>query len=387
LDYPPETILERIYINIRDLEEHWIFPAVRSKGGIVQMHPADVDGDGDKDIMAAFSVTTEMNPALTPTSRNRQDKLVWFENRDGVFSEQKIISTKPNGLYDTQAGDLDGDGRPDAISVEFSSSRIAMFPNLGQGNWGEAQIVMQAAGSAVTDCGQCIGKGPNAAYVADLNGDGKNDMLFATYPYGGHGGSAVISGSQVGWIENLGGGNWGSPQLINITSGGSINSVSATDVDADGDMDVLVTSSTQGQMLAWFENNGDGTFKELDVISEDAQHSGWVVLADMDGDGDADVLSLHESPDMGHKVEGEAIVWFENLATADNGRPDIAFDKQHKLLICGEEHTEKEALALPAEACPEPTEAPDEDTAMMDSRTLASRLALVVPTVVWFSMS
>jgi len=148
---------------------------------------------------------------------------------------------------------------------------------------------------------------------------------------------------------------------------------------------VLVTKNTR-ERISWFENLGNGTFLDLSVISEDVDHSGWVLAADMDGDGDLDVLSMHDSPDMSHKVEGEAIVWLENLATADNKKPNVAFDKQHNVLVCGEEMVEKEALALPVEACPEPTEAPEEDLAMMDSRTLASRLALVVPTVLWFSM-
>ena len=54
--------------------------------------------------------------------------------------------------------------------------------------------------------------------------------------------------------------------------------------------------------MAWFENNGDGTFQPIQNISSVVDHSGFVITADMDNDGDQDVVVLGESPDLGHQV-------------------------------------------------------------------------------------
>lgn len=355
--------------------------------GVGTLHPADVDLDGDIDIVASWSIPHSDSGSMSPNRRAAKDEVVWFENVDGVFSDKKVISKDPTGIYDSEAGDLDGDGLVDAISVEYNSAKLAWARNLGGGAWDtDMKIVMHGSYGPDT-----IGQGLSSAFVADLNGDGRLDIVWSAY--GTPNRPEEFCGplepgsrcTELGWVENLGGGEFGPPQIITYKAKG-INSVSAADVDADGDMDVLVTK-TAGEMLAWFENTGKGTFLELKVISEDVRHSGWVVAADMDGDGDPDVLSLTESPDMSHMVEGENIVWFENLATAENPSPAVGFDQQHKLLTCGGEETVKEKLAEPT--CPEPTEAPDEDLAMdaMADSLAAGRIAWVVPTVLWLTMS
>ena len=62
----------------------------------------------------------------------------------------------------------------------------------------------------------------------------------------------------------------------------------AADVDGDGDMDVLCASSTN-DMIAWYENNGSETFTRR-TISTAADAAFSVFAADVDGDGDMDVL-------------------------------------------------------------------------------------------------
>ena len=80
-------------------------------------------------------------------------------------------------------------------------------------------------------------------------------------------------------------------------------SVYAADLDGDGDQDVL-SASRFDDKIAWYENEGGGQFGPQQVIMRAADGPESVHAADLDGDGDPDVLSA--SRDNGK------IVWHEN---------------------------------------------------------------------------
>ena len=94
-------------------------------------------------------------------------------------------------------------------------------------------------------------------------------------------------------------------RVISTTAHGA-NSVFAIDVDGDGDIDVLSASQT-GDKIAWYESDGGSprTFTER-VISSTADGATSVFATDVDGDGDTDVLSASFG-------DGK-IVWYENTA-------------------------------------------------------------------------
>ncbi|HNS20980.1 MAG TPA: FG-GAP-like repeat-containing protein [Sedimentisphaerales bacterium] len=80
-------------------------------------------------------------------------------------------------------------------------------------------------------------------------------------------------------------------------------SVYAADLDGDGDLDVL-SASSEDDKIAWYANDGSGRFGDQQVISTDAWVARCVYAADLDGDGDLDVLSASENDDK--------IAWYEN---------------------------------------------------------------------------
>jgi hypothetical protein len=95
------------------------------------------------------------------------------------------------------------------------------------------------------------------------------------------------------------------PQQVIPTSSGSALSVYAADLDGDGDPDVL-SASYSGNYLAWYENvDGLGEFGPQQVIPTWAPGAYSVFAADLDGDGDLDVLSASSRDDK--------IAWYENL--------------------------------------------------------------------------
>jgi hypothetical protein len=88
------------------------------------------------------------------------------------------------------------------------------------------------------------------------------------------------------------------------TSANGARSVYATDLDGDGDADVLSASQLDDK-IAWYENLGGGSFGAQQVITTSAYGARSVYATDLDGDGDADVLSASWLDDK--------IAWYENL--------------------------------------------------------------------------
>jgi len=67
-------------------------------------------------------------------------------------------------------------------------------------------------------------------------------------------------------------------------------------------------ASRDDDKIAWYENDGNGGFGPQQVITTSADDARSVYAADLDGDGDQDVLSA--------SFEDDKIAWYENLGSA-----------------------------------------------------------------------
>ena len=79
--------------------------------------------------------------------------------------------------------------------------------------------------------------------------------------------SASHEDDKIAWYENTDGQGTFSTQKTITTQADSARSVYAADIDGDGDMDVL-SASANDDKIAWYENtDGQGTFSTQKVIS------------------------------------------------------------------------------------------------------------------------
>lgn len=158
--------------------------------------------------------------------------------------------------------------------------------------------------------------GATSVYAADLDGDGDLDVLSASEDF-----------SHVAWYRNTNGrGVFGRQQMIAALARGA-QSVYAADLDGDGDLDVISASYHYrgDDKIAWYENsNGRGTFGAQQVITELALGVQYVYAADVDGDSDVDVLSASS--------DDAKIAWYENRLVGDSNDDGI-FDSSDLVAV------------------------------------------------------
>ncbi|QDU56689.1 FG-GAP-like repeat-containing protein [Aeoliella mucimassa] len=141
--------------------------------------------------------------------------------------------------------------------------------------------------------------GPTSLSAADIDGDGDLDLL------------ASIWSGRIVWYENDGQQQFQSHSIGNHYSAYYVHSV---DIDNDGDMDVLASalykdsSGNFDNLLVWYENVGEQQFVATTIYAREGYYRTLYVPADIDGDGDFDIVAWIPSG----RSTNRALVWYRN---------------------------------------------------------------------------
>jgi hypothetical protein len=248
--------------------------------GAVSVNATDIDGDGDADVLSASFM---------------DDKIAWYENVDGNgdFGPQIVITTLADCPNNVWSADIDGDGDQDVLSSSKCDGKVAWYENIdGNGTFGEQNVIVESS------------KYPTSFKTGDIDGDGDIDVVVGFY-------SSNAEENEIIWYENTDGNGAFTDMHLITTSVHGVLSIFCSDIDGDGDID-LISGSKYDYLLAWYENiDGNGTFGNQNVIADlDVSHYPNDIFAiDIDTDGDNDVVV--GAPD-NYQTSGY-VYWFENL--------------------------------------------------------------------------
>ena len=254
------------------------------------LEAADLDGDGDLDVLSALE------------GPDTGSKVVWYENSgDGSFSGARVISEEVAGANDAHAADLDGDGDLDVVSASYFDDKIAWYENLGNGDFSAQEVLTDEA------------EGAADVHAADLDGDGDLDVLIA-------------SSSTLAWYANSGDGDF-EERALSTGSFGTPIAVDTAELDGDADEDIVAAVFSAGSAVVWHENLGEGVFAAPRLVDAGVQDAARRVLAvDVDGDGDEDVLSAFvNSPGVGwhETIGGQRFFGRRAIGSVRRGNLDI----------------------------------------------------------------
>lgn len=248
---------------------------------------ADVDGDGDADIVVSFVATSQV---------------VWFDNMssDGSLWAPRSITEGAalflDGPVAVEAADMDGDGDIDivtsAILATGDGPDVVVWRNdpPGPGLDADGSVWTPIPVSTAFD-------GARVLKIADVDGDSFPDIVGASEESG-----------LMWWRNDDGDATVWSPQPISDAL--AAFDIDVGDLDDDGDLDILSADSVAGVVTWWENTQGDGSQWTGHDIDDDFPSASAVHLSDLDGNGTLDVIA-GRAVRVGAQVMG-TVVWWEN---------------------------------------------------------------------------
>ena len=203
---------------------------------------------------------------------------VLLGNGDGTFNAANLNSLAPYGATSVAVADVNGDGKPDLIVGTGSSTAGLVGVLLGNGDGTFQTEVTYSSG----------GLSPLALAVANL-GNGQFDVVVANQWT-----DNTDTSSNVSVLVGNGNGTFNAP--VSYGTGGFFpDSIVITDVNADGKVDLVVANSSVGSTgglgnVGVLLGNGDGTFGTAVAYSSGSYGAASVAVADVNGDGKPDVV-------------------------------------------------------------------------------------------------
>jgi hypothetical protein len=234
----------------------------------------DIDNDGDVDVLSG---------SISDTN------IIWYENvNNGLLFIKHLISNDDEGSTESVVlVDLDNDNYLDVVCPV--GSKIYWYENEdAQGNFSDKKVVVNFINA-------------KSIVAVDLDGDGDKDIVA---------GSTVEV--EINWYENINNSDSFIEREIDTIDAQSIN---CEDYDLDGDLD-LMTADYEGNRIVFYENlDGLGNFGVEEVISSQVENPVQIYSADLDSDGDKDIISA--------SIGDDKVAWYENNGEGGFGSQNI----------------------------------------------------------------
>ncbi len=240
-----------------------------------RMAAADINSDGFIDLAVG---------------REQQKLSILINNGTGGFNQPTIYNVLRGGggdFYpDVCVADMDNDGDQDVLYVSTrtwindDTGVIALFRNNGNGTLAAVQYIPLIWFTA----------GPVDVNTGDLNNDGWLDIVAAHHDGRAGDGVEVV----------LSNGHGGFQSAIRYPAGQTTSAALVSDVDSDGDLDIISIDNYSLEMTVHF-NSGNGHFPIPRLFNVEP-YSTFLDAGDIDGDGDLDIVTSSSGVAVGTPV-------------------------------------------------------------------------------------
>jgi uncharacterized membrane protein len=270
----------------------------------------DLNGDGKLDLAVANTGTGCGNGCPEGLIG------ILLGNGDGTFRKAK---TYPTGGFDAigwvEIADVNGDKKPDLVVANYCATECSYPPAegsvgvlLGKGNGTFEAVKTYPSG----------GDGTVSVAVADLNKDGKPDILVASC-----GPEACGPGSPGGNVGVLlGNGNGTFKPVVTYPAANSPFNVLAADMNADGKLDIVVSNwgtpnaGTNNGAVTVLLGKGNGTFQPMQTFPSGGAEAPSVAVADVNKDGRPDIVLACVADSLNQSSTGVVSVLINNTKSA-----------------------------------------------------------------------
>ena len=253
----------------------------------------DVNGDGIPDIVVANNTS----------SGAASDVSILLGKSDGTYAAPVDFPVAPSGssLHDITSialGDINGDGKLDIAMAGSGSSGGLSFDGVGFLINNIANPTDPLTSSSFT--AQPLirtGNRPTQVVLADFNNDGILDLAVA---HNGSGGSATSTRRGVTILlgngsGGKGDGTFGAPREIPATQGVAASGLVALDFNKDGNMDLAVTQDAAPGNVYVLQGDGSGNFSSIGKFDAGLANPGAIAVGDFNNDGFPDIVVASKS--------------------------------------------------------------------------------------------
>jgi len=226
--------------------------------------------------------------------------VVQLGNGNGTF-QPTITYPIASDAIGVAVADLNGDGKPDIVTASRTPNTLSVFLGVGDGTFISAPAVT-------------LQSGPSSLSAADLNGDGKQDLIVGNQFSGN---VAVLLGNGDGTFQSA----------STLTAGSDPLLLAAADLNRDGRIDLIVSDVNSHDAYV-FAGNGNGTFAAPAVFALAASSvPRGVAVGDFNGDGLIDFVVPNQTTDDVAVLTNTLQAYVENgppvVITSDGTLTDI----------------------------------------------------------------
>jgi len=230
----------------------------------------DFNGDGKLDVATSNTGSNTFSVLLNNTTPGASTP---------AFLTKKEFAAG-NNPYSITCGDLNGDGKPDVAVVNAGSNSISVFLNT------TVPGAAIPAFTAKTDF--TTGISPNSITLGDINGDGKQDLVAANFT--GSSVSVFLNTTTSGALTPS------FTTKTDFTILGNPASVRLADINGDGKPDLITANNNSENAAVFLNTTTPGALTpnfttRTDLVT--GTNPNCVAIGDLNGDGNPDIVTAN----------------------------------------------------------------------------------------------